>query len=65
MSKRLSSSLLALAAALVTVAAVFAADSKPGSQAEWEKTIAAAEKEGQITIYAPPGKQYQDAVTMF
>ena len=42
-----------------------AAEGKPGWQAEWEKTIAAAEKEGQITIYAPPGKQYQDAVTTF
>ena len=65
MCEPLRSLLFAFAAVLVTAAAVFAADAKPSWQAEWEKAIAAAEKEGQITIYAPPGKQYQDAVTSF
>lgn len=32
---------------------------------EWEKTLGAAEKEGQVTIYGPPGKTYQDAITSF
>jgi iron(III) transport system substrate-binding protein len=41
------------------------AGAKTGWEAEWEKTVAAAEKEGQITVYAPPGKQYQDAITAF
>jgi len=62
MAKRLRSSLLFLAL-IFTAAPLSAAQS--GWEAEWEKTIAAAEKEGQITIYAPPGKQYQDAVTTF
>lgn len=32
---------------------------------EWEKTLAAAEKEGQVTVYGPPGRQYQDAIDSF
>jgi iron(III) transport system substrate-binding protein len=43
----------------------YAAAAKAGWEAEWEKTVAAAEKEGQLTLYAPPGKQYQDAITSF
>ena len=31
--------------------AVFAAESKPAWQAEWEKVLAAAKKEGQVTVY--------------
>ena len=58
-------SIIAFLGFILFGAALFAAEGKAGSQAEWEKTIAAAEKEGQITIYAPPGKQYQDAVTSF
>jgi ABC-type Fe3+ transport system substrate-binding protein len=32
---------------------------------EWERVLAGAEKEGQVTVYAPPGKQYQDALMPF
>jgi iron(III) transport system substrate-binding protein len=32
---------------------------------EWERILAGAEKEGQVTVYAPPGKQYQDALMAF
>lgn len=35
----------------MTGAVGFAAESKPAWQVEWEKTVAAAEKEGQLTIY--------------
>jgi iron(III) transport system substrate-binding protein len=34
-------------------------------QQEWEKVVAAAEKEGQVTVYAPPSKQHQDAIGSF
>lgn len=34
-------------------------------QAEWEKTLAAAEKEGQVTLYGPPGTNYQNAIGAF
>lgn len=37
----------------------------PAWQGEWEKTLAAAEKEGQVTIYGPPGINYQDAIGSF
>ena len=32
---------------------------------EWEKTLAAAHQEGQVTIYGPPGVHYQDAIGSF
>jgi iron(III) transport system substrate-binding protein len=32
---------------------------------EWEKTLAAAEKEGQVTVYGPPGRPYEDAIGAF
>lgn len=32
---------------------------------EWEKTLAAAQEEGQVTVYAPPGRQYQEAISNF
>lgn len=41
------------------------AESNRSWQQEWEKVVAAAEKEGQVTVYAPPGKQYQDAIGSF
>jgi iron(III) transport system substrate-binding protein len=47
------------------IAPATAASAKAGWETEWEKTVAAAEKEGQLMFYAPPGKQYQDAVTTF
>jgi iron(III) transport system substrate-binding protein len=34
-------------------------------QLEWEKTIVAAEKEGQVTLYGPPGITYQNAIGAF
>ncbi|HEX9661469.1 MAG TPA: extracellular solute-binding protein [Candidatus Binatia bacterium] len=39
------------------------AQSIPGN--EWEKALAAAEKEGQVTIYGPPGITYQNAIGAF
>lgn len=39
--------------------------SNRGWQQEWEAVLAAAEKEGEVTVYAPPGKQYQDAIGSF
>lgn len=42
-----------------------AAQAKPDWQLERERTVAAAEKEGQVTVYGPPGKQYQDAIAAF
>src|SRR3989338_2223379 len=32
---------------------------------EWDKTLAEAEKEGQVTIYGPPGVHYQNAINSF
>ncbi len=32
---------------------------------DWEKTAAAAEKEGQVTVYSPPGINYQNAIAAF
>lgn len=32
---------------------------------EWKKSLAAAEKEGQVTVYGPPGIQYQEAIRSF
>lgn len=34
-------------------------------RAEWDKSIAAAEKEGQVTVYGPPGTTYQNAIGAF
>lgn len=33
--------------------------------AEWERWVAAAEREGQVTVYGPPGRQYQEAISSF
>jgi len=41
------------------------AGAQAGWKQEWEKTLAAAEKEGQVTVYGPPGTQYQDAIGSF
>ena len=35
------------------------------SPQEWETLVAAAEKEGQVTIYGPPGITYQNAIGAF
>ena len=42
-----------------------AADASSSWQQEWQRVVTAAEKEGQVTVYAPPGKQYQDAIATF
>ena len=34
-------------------------------RAEWDKSIAAAEKEAQVTVYGPPGTTYQNAIGAF
>jgi len=34
-------------------------------QQDWEKAVVAAEKEGQVTIYGPPGTNYQNAIGAF
>jgi iron(III) transport system substrate-binding protein len=38
---------------------------KPGWETEWKNTVTAAEKEGAVSVYGPPGKEYQDAITSF
>lgn len=52
--KLLSFSLLALRL-LLGVGSVRAGESKPGWQVDWEKTLNAAEKEGQVVIYSTDG----------
>ena len=37
----------------------------PDWQADWDKTLAAAEKEAQVTVYGPPGIAYQNALGAF
>jgi iron(III) transport system substrate-binding protein len=32
---------------------------------DWDTAVGAAQAEGQVTVYAPPGKQYQDALAPF
>jgi ABC-type Fe3+ transport system substrate-binding protein len=32
---------------------------------DWERTLAAAVKEGQVTVYGPPGIEYQNALAAF
>jgi iron(III) transport system substrate-binding protein len=34
-------------------------------KADWEKNVAAAEKEGQVTVYGPPSIEYQNAIGAF
>jgi len=50
---------------LFCVTEAIAAAAKPEWQAEWDKTLAAAEKEGQVTVYGPPGTTFQDAISAF
>ena len=54
---------LLLLAGLLLQAATSSAQSVSGT--EWEKALVAAEKEGQVTIYGPPGLPYQDAIGAF
>src|SRR6185503_21228207 len=48
-------SMLAVGVLVITAGAIagatHAADAKPSWQAEWEKVLAAAKKEGQVSIY--------------
>lgn len=58
--------ILAFALLFLGVAAMQAfTATMPSWQADWEKTLAAAEKEGQVTVYGPPGIKHQDAVGSF
>lgn len=41
------------------------AQAQTGWKSEWEKSLAAAHAEGKVTVYGPPGKQYQDAIMSF
>lgn len=41
------------------------ADDSPPWKQEWQRVLAAAEKEGRVTVYGPPGKQYQEAIASF
>jgi iron(III) transport system substrate-binding protein len=56
---------LALVSGMLCAAAASAAEGRAAWQQDWERTVAGAEKEGQVTIYAPPGKQHQDALGGF
>src|SRR5688500_9603648 len=50
----------------VNIAAAIAAGApKAGLLPEWEKAVGAAENEGQVTIYGPPGINYQNAIGAF
>ena len=53
---------LIIRAGVLCFAAVAIAASAPKA-AEWEKTVAAAKKEGQVVIIGPPGADVRDALT--
>lgn len=61
---RILAGLLFLLASSVSSGALAAA-AKLDWQVEWEKTLAAATKEGQVTVYGPPGTSYQNAIGAF
>jgi hypothetical protein len=42
-----------------------AAAAKSDWQSEWEKTLVAATKEGQVTVYGPPAISHQHAIGAF
>ncbi len=44
---------------------VISAESKTGQQAEWEKSVAAAHKEGEVTLYGQARYGVQDAILAF
>lgn len=44
---------------------VISAESKTGQQAEWEKTVAAAHKEGEVALYGQARYGVQDAILAF
>jgi iron(III) transport system substrate-binding protein len=57
----------ALRAAVLTAIPIFAliGQSFAEPQQDWAKLVAAAEKEGQVTVYGPPGVTYQNAIGAF
>lgn len=38
---------------------------KPADTGEWDKVLAAAKKEGKVTVAGPPGTPYRDVMTVF
>jgi hypothetical protein len=54
--------LLVLAAVLLRALPSFA---QPVPAKDWENSILAAEKDGQVTIHGPPGINYQNAIGAF
>jgi iron(III) transport system substrate-binding protein len=46
-------------------ACVFIEGVRADWQEDWQKTVAGAEKEGQVTLYGPPGIAYQNAIGVF
>src|SRR5712692_149845 len=47
-----------LVCTLLVAGPVYGAETRSAWQAEWEKTVAAANREGQVTIYTQGSKQY-------
>jgi iron(III) transport system substrate-binding protein len=65
MQVRLGLFAIVLFAALVTASAsAFGAAAPAGGDAEWNKTVAAAKKEGKIVIIGPSGSDVRDAYTI-
>jgi len=52
-------------AVLFLIALAGSSAAQPDWKREWEKSLAAGEKEGQVTVYGPPGIQYQEAIRSF
>lgn len=52
-------------AVLFLMALAGSSAAQPDWKREWEKSLAAGEKEGQVTVYGPPGIQYQEAIRSF
>jgi iron(III) transport system substrate-binding protein len=65
MANKIMSRSLPVALFLLCARIAPAAEGKPAWQQEWERTVTAAEKEGQVTVYAPPGKHHQDVMAGF
>ena len=61
----LSKILAGLVAAAVLLIALGSGTGRAQSPQEWSKAVAAAEKEGQVTVYGPPGVTYQNAIAAF
>jgi len=57
--------LLVCAMLAASVGAMAAAAAKSDGQSDWEKTLAAATKKAQVTVYGPPAISYQHAIAAF